>query len=71
VPSHGPTGEGAGFIAGYRAYLSDIRDRAAAEKRDGHSADEAVMTITAAFGDRAPDKARLAGAIKAAYAEAK
>src|SRR5215469_5684060 len=71
VPSHGPTGEGVGFITGYRAYLTEIRDRVAAEKREGHSADEAVTTITAAFGDRAPDKARLAGAIKAAYAEAK
>ncbi|HUI96598.1 MAG TPA: MBL fold metallo-hydrolase [Xanthobacteraceae bacterium] len=70
VPSHGPTGEGTGFIAGYRAYLTEIRDRAAAEKRAGHGADEAVTTVTAAFGDRAPDKARLAGAIKAAYAEA-
>jgi glyoxylase-like metal-dependent hydrolase (beta-lactamase superfamily II) len=70
VPSHGPTGEGAGFIAGYRAYLTEIRDRTAAEKRAGHSADEAVQTVTAAFGERAPDKGRLAGAIKGAYAEA-
>jgi len=70
VPSHGPTGEGTGFISGYRAYLNEIRDRTAAEKHAGHSADEAVATVTAAFGDRAPDKARLAGAIKAAYAEA-
>jgi hypothetical protein len=31
--------------------------------------DQAVETVTAAFGDRAPDKARLTGAIKAAYAE--
>jgi glyoxylase-like metal-dependent hydrolase (beta-lactamase superfamily II) len=71
VPSHGPTGEGVGFITGYRAYLTEIRDRAAAEKREGRSADQTVAAVTAAFGDRAPDKARLAGAIKAAYAEAK
>ena len=32
--------------------------------------DQAVEAVTAAFGDRTPDKARLAGAIKAAYAEA-
>ena len=70
VPSHGPTGDGVGFIAGYRAYMTEIRDRTAAEKKAGHSADEAVTTVTAAFGDRAPDKGRLAGAIKAAYAEA-
>ncbi len=70
VPSHGPTGEGVGFITGYRAYLTEIRDHTAAEKRAGASADQAVATVTAAFGDRAPDKARLAGAIRAAYAEA-
>ncbi len=70
VPSHGPTGDGTGFITGYRAYLTEVRDRAAAEKRAGRSVDQAVETVTAAFDNRAPDKARLAGAIKAAYAEA-
>jgi glyoxylase-like metal-dependent hydrolase (beta-lactamase superfamily II) len=70
VPSHGPTGEGTGFITGYRAYLTEVRDRTAAEKRAGRGVDQAVEAVTAAFGDRAPDKARLAGAIKAAYAEA-
>jgi glyoxylase-like metal-dependent hydrolase (beta-lactamase superfamily II) len=70
VPSHGPTGDGTGFVTGYRTYLMEVRDRTAAEKRAGRNADQAVETVTAAFGDRAPDKARLAGAIKAAYAEA-
>jgi len=70
VPSHGPTGDGTGFITGYRAYLTEVRDRTAAQKRAGRSIDQAAETVTAAFGDRAPDKARLAGAIKAAYAEA-
>lgn len=70
VPSHGPTGEGVGFITGYRTYLTEVRDRTAAEKKAGHSVDETVTAVTAAFGDRAPDKARLAGAIRAAYAEA-
>jgi glyoxylase-like metal-dependent hydrolase (beta-lactamase superfamily II) len=70
VPSHGPTGDGTGFITSYRAYLTEVRDRAAAQKRAGRSMDQVVETVTAAFGDRAPDKARLAGAIKAAYAEA-
>jgi glyoxylase-like metal-dependent hydrolase (beta-lactamase superfamily II) len=69
VPSHGPTGESIGFITGYRTYLTEVRERAAAEKRAGQSADQAVATVTAAFGDRAPDKGRLAGAIRAAYAE--
>jgi glyoxylase-like metal-dependent hydrolase (beta-lactamase superfamily II) len=70
VPSHGPTGDGIGFITGYRTYLAEVRERTAAEKHAGHSADEAVATVTAAFGERAPDKARLAGAIRTAYAEA-
>ena len=70
VPSHGPTGDGSGFITGYRAYLTQVRDRTAAEKRAGRSVEQAVETVTAALADRAPDKARLAGAIKAAYAEA-
>jgi len=70
VPSHGPTGDGTGFITGYRAYLMEVRDRTADEKRAGRSVDQAVATVTAAFGERAPDKARLAGAIKAAYTEA-
>ena len=70
VPSHGPTGDGTVFITGYRAYLREVRDRTEAEKRAGRSVDQAVEAVTAAFGDRAPDKARLAGAIKAAYAEA-
>ena len=70
VPSHGPTGDGVAFIAGYRAYLTEVRDHTAAEKHAGHGVDQAVATVTAAFGDRAPDKGRLAGAIRAAYAEA-
>src|SRR5262249_15511438 len=67
VPSHGPTGDGIGFIAGYRTYLTEVRERAAAEKHAGHSADEAVTAVTAAFADRASHKARLPRPIPAAY----
>jgi glyoxylase-like metal-dependent hydrolase (beta-lactamase superfamily II) len=70
VPSHGPTADGTAFITGYRTYLTEVRDRTAAEKKAGRNVDQAVEAVTAAFSDRAPDKARLAGAIKAAYAEA-
>ena len=70
VPSHGPIGEGTALITGYRAYLMEISDRTAAEKRAGRSVDQAVEGVTAAFGDRAPDKMRLVGAIKGAFAEA-
>jgi len=70
VPSHGPTGDDTAFITGYRAYLTEVRDRTAAEKRAGRNVDQAVEAITAALVARFPDRARLAGAIKAAYAEA-
>jgi glyoxylase-like metal-dependent hydrolase (beta-lactamase superfamily II) len=70
VPSHGPTGDGTLFVTGYRTYLTEIRDRTAAEKKAGRNVDQTVEAVTAAFGDRAPDKARLAGAIRADYAEA-
>jgi glyoxylase-like metal-dependent hydrolase (beta-lactamase superfamily II) len=45
VPSHGPTGDGIGFITGYRTYLTEVRDRAAAEKRAGRSVEQAVETV--------------------------
>jgi glyoxylase-like metal-dependent hydrolase (beta-lactamase superfamily II) len=70
VPSHGPTSEGATFITGYRDYLIAVRDRTAAEKRAGRSIDRAVEAVANALGDRAPDKARLGGAVRGAYAEA-
>ena len=69
VPSHGPTGD-ATFISGYRNYLTEVRDRTAAEKNAGRTADQATEMVTAAMAERFPDKGRLAGAIKAAYAEA-
>jgi glyoxylase-like metal-dependent hydrolase (beta-lactamase superfamily II) len=71
VPSHGPIGEGTAFIAGYRAYLTEVRDRAAAAKRAGKNVDQAIDTVTAAMAERYLDRARLAGAIKAAFAEAR
>jgi len=70
VPSHGPVGDGSLFASGYRTYLIEVRDRTAAEKKAGRTADQATETVTAAMADRFPDKGRLAGAIKAAYAEA-
>ena len=69
VPSHGPTGDAA-FISGYRNYLIEVRDRTAADKKAGRTADQTTETVTAAMAERFSDKGRLAGAIKAAYAEA-
>jgi glyoxylase-like metal-dependent hydrolase (beta-lactamase superfamily II) len=70
VPSHGPIGDAA-YIANYRVYLTTIRDRAAALKKEGKSQDETVKTITAEMQDKYPDTGRLAGAARAAYAEAR
>ena len=69
VPAHGPMGD-AGIIQGYRAYMTDVRDRATAEKKAGQTADQAVAVVTAALADRFPDRMRLEQAIRVAYAEA-
>jgi glyoxylase-like metal-dependent hydrolase (beta-lactamase superfamily II) len=69
VPSHGPTGDGA-FISGYRAYLTEVRDRTAAAKHAGQNVDQAVEAVTAALVERFPDRVRLGQAIRVAYAEA-
>jgi glyoxylase-like metal-dependent hydrolase (beta-lactamase superfamily II) len=69
VPSHGPVGD-AGFITGYRSYLKEVLERTSAEKKAGRSVDAAVENVSAAMVDRYPDRGRMAGAIKAAYAAA-
>lgn len=70
VPSHGPTG-GVEMIAGYRSYLTTIRDRAGALKREGRTQAETVAAVTAEMKGRFPDERRLAGAIQVAYREAR
>jgi len=70
VPSHGPMG-GNEIIAGYRAYLTRIRDRTAALKQAGKTQDEAIQVITDEMGGEYPDRNRLAGAIRAGYSEAR
>lgn len=69
VPSHGPFG-GVEIISGYRTYLTRIRDRTAELKKAGKSQDEAIQVITDEMAAQYPDRNRLAGAIRAAYAEA-
>lgn len=66
VPSHGPVGD-AGFIAGYRTYLSAIRDRVTAAKREGQTLDKTLETVTGELGTQYPDRARLGGAVRATY----
>jgi glyoxylase-like metal-dependent hydrolase (beta-lactamase superfamily II) len=70
VPSHGPIGD-ASYIEGYRVYLTAIRDRVVALKKEGKSQDEAVKTIVAEMQAKYPDAGRLTGATRAAYVEAK
>jgi len=69
VPSHGPRGNAA-IIEGYRVYLTRIKNRAAALKRERKSEAEAIQIITDEMSAQYPDKGRLGGAIRAAYAEA-
>jgi glyoxylase-like metal-dependent hydrolase (beta-lactamase superfamily II) len=69
VPSHGPFGD-ASIIAGYRAYLTRIRDRSAELKKAGKTQDESIQIITDEMSAQYADKNRLAGAIRAGYAEA-
>ena len=68
VPSHGPIG-GVEIIEGYRAYLTRIRDRTAELEKAGKTQDETIQIITDEMSAQYPDKNRLAGAIRAAYAE--
>jgi len=69
VPSHGSFGDDT-IIGGYRAYLTRIRDRSAELKKAGKTQDEAVQIISDEMSRQYPDKNRLAGAIRAGYAEA-
>ncbi|HEY6123072.1 MAG TPA: MBL fold metallo-hydrolase [Steroidobacteraceae bacterium] len=69
VPSHGAFGDNA-IIAGYRSYLTRIRDRSAELKKSGKSQDEVVQIITDEMSAQYPDKNRLAGAIRAGFNEA-
>lgn len=68
VPSHGPTG-GVELIEGYSAYLREVRERTVAAKAAGQNADAAIETVSTAMAARYPDRGRLAGAVRAAYAQ--
>ncbi len=69
VPSHGPRGD-AGIIAGYRVYLMQVRNRVMALKGAGQTLEQVIDTVTSEMSPQYPDKARLGGAIRAAWAEA-
>ena len=70
VPSHGPIGD-IGLIAGYHRLMIDVRDRAVAEKRAGHSLDQATANLSPAIVAKYPNAGRgLPSIVRAAYAEA-
>ena len=69
VPSHGPMGD-AKFIADYREYLTTIRARTAALKKEGKTVEQATETLAAELKERFPNAGgRLTGAVRAAYRE--
>lgn len=67
VPSHGPIGD-AGPIQGYRDDLAEAEQRTKAVKAAGGDIDKAIADVTAAMEGRYRDRARLAGAIRTAFA---
>jgi len=69
VPSHGPVG-GIEFVDGYRFYLMTVRNRTMALKSGGATVEQAVAQLTNELKGQYPDGGRLAGAVRAAYAEA-
>jgi glyoxylase-like metal-dependent hydrolase (beta-lactamase superfamily II) len=73
VPSHGDMGD-ATLIGQQREYLSAVRTRARELKRQGKSADETAQIVSAEIRAKLPDwsaPARVADAVKSAYAEAR
>lgn len=70
VPAHGPMGDTT-FIADYREYLTTIRTRAAALKKEGKNVEQTVEALIVELKDKYPNAGqRLAGAVRAAYREA-
>jgi glyoxylase-like metal-dependent hydrolase (beta-lactamase superfamily II) len=69
VPSHGAMGE-ASMIANYRTFLTTVRTRATALKKEGKSLDETVKTIQTELQATYSPPNRMVSAIRAAYNEA-
>ena len=69
VPSHGPIGD-ATYIADYRTYFTTIQTRTAELKKQGKTIDEAAQTIATELQSKYPDRGRVTGAVRNAYAEA-
>jgi glyoxylase-like metal-dependent hydrolase (beta-lactamase superfamily II) len=68
VPAHGPNGEGAAFMQGYRAYFNAVLERTRAAKARGLTEAAAADAVAAELSGRYPDRGRLNGAVRLAYA---
>ena len=68
VPAHGAMGD-TSMIATYRTFLTTVRDRAAALKKEGKSLDESVRALHEELQGRY-NRAQMTSAIRAAYNEA-
>lgn len=69
VPSHGPIGD-LSLVRTYRTFLTTVRQRVAELKQQGRTLEEATATVTTELQGKYPGAgARLAGTIRAAYAE--
>jgi glyoxylase-like metal-dependent hydrolase (beta-lactamase superfamily II) len=68
VPSHGPMFDAA-TITNWKTFLTTVRTRAAALKKEGKSVDDTVKAVQDELQDKY-DRNRMASAIRAAYNEA-
>lgn len=69
VPSHGAMGDAA-MIARNREFLTTVRDRAAALKKQGQDVEQAVKTIQTELEPKFGASPRMAGTIRTAYNQA-
>jgi len=68
APSHGPVGD-VSFIRRYRDYLAEVQRRTLEAKAAGLDEAATVARVTEAMAGAYPDRGRLAGAIRMAYAD--
>ena len=67
VPSHGPMGDVA-FVTNYRTYLTTVRARTLALKKEGKSLEDTIKLVQDELGGKY-DRNRMAAAIRVAYNE--
>ena len=67
VPSHGPMGD-LSFVTNYRAFLTAVRERTIAHKKEGKNVDDTIKLVQDELGGKY-DRNRMAGAIRVAYNE--